>query len=125
MKKNTNKTGKKKTLLKAAGPALPTLAEWGDLEVKKQVFQEVIGDILMNSTLGDQYVASDDDAKAAFVAKKKIKVPDDIKIVFLRAGDSDTPGGGSIIIQLPEPKTNPNMPDDEKLELFLCTYNPW
>ena len=122
MKKNTNKTGKKKTHVKAAGPSL---AEWGDLEVKKQVFQEVISDILMNSTLGDQYVASDKDAKAAFVAKKKIKVPDNIKIVFLRPGDSETPGGGSIIIQLPEPKTNPNMPDEEKLELFLCTYNPW
>lgn len=125
MKKNSHKTGKRKTPLRAAEPSDPTLAEWGDLEVKKQVFQEVMSDILMDSTLGEQYADSDEAAKDAFIAKKKIKVPENVKIVFLRPGDSDTPGGGSIIIQLPDPKTPPNMPNEEKLELFLCTYNPW
>jgi len=98
------------------------LPEWSDLEAKKQAFQDIIGNILINPKLGELYVENDKAARDAF--KLKINVPDNVKIIFLPSGDAATPGGGSAIIELPTSGTG-TMSPDEKLELFLCTYNPW
>lgn len=122
MKAKSKKTANKKRTKQAAASGSAGLPEWNDLEAKKKVFQDIIGEILLDSNLGQLYVQNDKAARDAFAAR--IKVPANVKIVFLQSGDTATPGGGSAIIELPVSGTG-TMSPDEKLELFLCTYNPW
>lgn len=122
MKKRSTKRPNKRRVKRATAPPNPQLPNWDNLEAKKQVFQDIIGEILLHPELGETYVTSDDLARKVFEAK--INVPADFRIIFLRHGDSTTPGGGSAIIELPDPGTG-TMSPDEKLEQFLCTYNPW
>jgi hypothetical protein len=122
MKKTIKKKLKKSQPKETAAVPDPALPKWNNLDEKKRVFQEIIGDILLDHKLGQLYVENDHEARQAFV--KKINVPANFKIVFLRAGDSTTPNGGSAIIEVP-PADISAMSPDEKLELFVCTYNPW
>jgi len=122
MKKRSTKKPNKSQPMQASASRDPLLPDWSDLDAKKQVVQDIIGDILLKPELGKLYVESDKAARDAF--KLKINVPDDVKIIFLPAGDSDISNGGSAIIELPAPGTG-TMSPDEKLEQFLCTYNPW
>ena len=93
------------------------------MHAKKEVFQTIIGKILMNPELGQRYVDCPEEARKDI--KALINVPDEVKIVFLPAGDSDTPGGGSVIIELPPPDLPRALSTTDLMEHFLCTYNPW
>jgi len=99
------------------------LEEWSNLEKKKEIFQEIIGQLVMNPALGQKYVTDPNAAKEDI--KKLINVPDEVKIVFLPAGDSNTPGGGSVVIELPPAELPQALSATDMMEHFLCTYNPW
>jgi hypothetical protein len=99
------------------------LPPWSDLEAKKEIFQTIIGRILMCPELGQKYVDHPEEARKDI--KALIDVPDEVKIVFLPAGDSDIPGGGSVIIELPPPDLPRALSATDMMEHFLCTYNPW
>jgi hypothetical protein len=102
--------------------ATDDLPEWSNLEEKKKIFQDIIGEILLKPELGQLYVKDSCEARKAF--ERRIKVPPEIKIIFLPAGDTNIPNGGSAIIELPRVEQSIMSPN-EKLELFVCTYNPW
>jgi hypothetical protein len=76
-------------------------------------------EIVRNPALGQKYFASDDEARKAF-EKYGVPVPEGVKVVFVRAGDTDTLGSGSAVIQLPQPNSDPSR--DDLLDLFLCSY---
>lgn len=96
--------------------------KWSDLEAKKIIFEEIISKILADPDLGQEYV--DNPRKARKEIGKRIEIPNEVKIVFLPAGDSEMAGGGSVVIELP-PRRVKAMSFQDKMELFLCTYNPW
>jgi len=98
------------------------LRPWSDLEKKKEIFETIIGRILDCPELGQKYVHEPNAAREDI--GKLIQVPDNVKIVFLPEGDSDMEGGGSVVIECP-PSNRPKLSLPEKMELFLCTYNPW
>jgi hypothetical protein len=105
-------------------PKCDDLPPWDDLDAKKEVFETIIGRILMSPELGKKYVDCPEEARKDI--KELINVPDEVKIVFLPAGDSNTPGGGSVVIELPPDSSHlAAVPTIDKMELFLCTYNPW
>jgi hypothetical protein len=117
-KTTTKKTQPKQTNASSGAGLRP----WSDLDAKKEVFEIIIGRILMDPSLGEEYEKNPE--KARNDIKELIQVPDEVKIVFLPERDSETQGGGSVVIELPptDPEKRARL---EKMELFLCTYNPW
>lgn len=92
------------------------------MDKKKEIFEIIIGRILDCPELGQKYVDHPEEARKDI--GKLIQIPDDVKIVFLCPGDSETEGGGSVVIECP-PSNRAELSFPEKMELFLCTYNPW
>lgn len=79
-------------------------------------------DIVATPSLGDKYLNSDKEAADAFRAKN-MDVPSDIKVVFVRAGDTDKLSAGSAIIELPPNNAPPDMTNEQLTELFVGLYH--
>jgi hypothetical protein len=96
--------------------------DWGNPMHRGKVFLKIMREILNDPNLGEQYLRSDAAARKAF-EDHGMKVPPDVKVVFLPAGDTAKLAAGSAVIELP--KVAPNQPeptDDELAELFVANY---
>ena len=76
-------------------------------------------EVVQNPTLGQKYLQSDEEARKAF-ERHGMPIPEGIKVVFVRAGDTERLGSGSAVIELPQPGSKPT--EEDLLDLFLCTY---
>jgi hypothetical protein len=95
---------------------------WGNLPEKQRIFLSIMREIIAKPSLGDTYLNSDKEAANAFRAKG-MDVPSDIKVVFVRAGDTAKLGASSAIIELPPPNASSDMKDEELTELFVGLYH--
>ena len=104
-------------------PGAGTDIPWGDIGQKHQVYLKIMREIIADPSLGRKYLKSDKDAAQAF-RDKGMNVPNDIKVVFLPAGDSNKLGAGSAVIELPLSDPNKPQPSEAELtELFVGNYH--
>jgi hypothetical protein len=97
--------------------------DWGNVEQKRTAFLKIMNAIIENPDLGKDYLNSNEKAAQAF-RDAGMKVPDDVKVVFLPAGDSDKLASASAVIELP--RVDPSKPKptpDELAELFVANYH--
>jgi|ERR1700738_2316933 hypothetical protein len=95
--------------------------DWTDIDQKKKVFLQIMHDILDDPSVGQTYLNSDTAGRQAFEAKG-MKVPANVKVVFLPAGDSDREAGASAVMELPDP-SKPRPTDDNLMELMVANYH--
>jgi hypothetical protein len=101
------------------GPPWP----WENVPKKTEAFLRIMRKIIEDPDLGREYANDDGKARQAFKDEHMI-VPDDIKVVFLPAGDSDKLSGSSAVIELPQARPgDPPPTDDELAELFVANYH--
>jgi hypothetical protein len=96
--------------------------DWGNPTHRGKIFLKIMREILKDPNLGEEYLRSDAAARKAF-EDQGMKVPPDVKVVFLPAGDTAKLAAGSAVIELP--KIAPNQPaptDDDLAELFVANY---
>jgi len=100
--------------------------DWGNVRHKTKVFLEIMREILEDPNypaLANEYLGSDAAARQAF-ERRGMKVPPDVKVVFLPAGDADKLSAASAVIQLPRRDLGgPKPTDDELAELFVANYH--
>src|SRR6266851_5655565 len=99
MKKRTKSKSRKSNLSKTSAKNHKAL-DWTDIEQKRNVFLQIMHDILDDPSLGRKYLNSDSAARQAFDAKG-MKVPAGVKVVFLPSGDTDKEAGASAVMELP------------------------
>jgi hypothetical protein len=111
-----------KRLKRTTEPSL----DWSNVRHKTKVFLEIMDAILEDPAypaLGQEYLSSDAAARQAF-EERGMKVPPDVKVVFLPAGDSNKLSGGSAVIELPQrDSSRPKPTPDELSELFVANYH--
>jgi len=96
--------------------------DWGNIEQKRKAFLKIMNEIIDNPDLGQEYLGSDEKAAQAF-RDAGMNVPNDIKVVFLPAGDSAKLTRASAVLQLPLVEPNkPRPTPDELMELMVANY---
>jgi len=97
--------------------------DWDNIEQKRKAFLEIMYAIIDDPDLGKDYLTFDDKAAQAF-RDAGMKVPKDVKVVFLPAGDSAKLAGASAVIELPQvDPSKPKPTPDELMELLVANYH--
>jgi len=101
--------------------------DWNPLG-KCEAIKDVMVYILANPHVGQYCLNNDSYVRSLFRTEGRLTMPDEVKAIFVPAGEKLSEDMGSLIIELPpigEPPTPiPNQPNP-LLEYVLCCYALW
>jgi hypothetical protein len=96
---------------------------------KCAAIRDVVRHIISNPQVGQYCLNSDVYARNLFQSIGGIEVPNDVKVIFVPAGEKASLEFGSLIIELPAPGPVPAREDmsapNPLLQYVLCCYSLW